>query len=445
MQRGRGWLLIPDQAQRGERLSDWQKPGAAEGQWRAVDVVLSCFLAVEDRHRGAFAGTANREKALLVLRQVPVLDDGSLEGFTDFTVAQDDPPVIFEASVDQVQIPQAGDLLHADCSGRDLTCEISHYHLQARQEASVEKAAWFISNVQVSGGGPSVSMVMKALRDAENGAALHPTLKLPLSSQGTVRTTVEFQATTRTQSLNALLGSSVSLHCSFSMAAGLDLISVEWRQQHKGSGQQVYIWTTGKGQAKRDGATLEPEQLHVARNASLTLPGLTVKDEGVHICQITTSLYQVQQNIQLNIQASPKVRLSLANTAVPPTLICSIAGYYPLNVAVTWTREEPAGAAVQVSGASFSSLRQSPAGTYTISSSLTADPGPAGATYTCQVTHISLEEPLVASTWVAPAGETTASGFVFASSLFLLALLFLGFQRWQATSARAAKAPRHSE
>lgn len=110
--------------------------------------------------------------------------------------------------------------------------------------------------------------------------------------------------------MNALLGSSVSLHCSFSMAAGLDLISVEWRQQHKGSGQQVYIWTTGKGQAKRDGATLEPEQLHVARNASLTLPGLTVKDEGVHICQITTSLYQVQQNIQLNIQGEARAQSS---------------------------------------------------------------------------------------------------------------------------------------
>lgn len=40
-------------------------------------------------------------KALLVLRQVPVLDDGSLEGLTDFqgdTLAEDNPPVTFEAS-----------------------------------------------------------------------------------------------------------------------------------------------------------------------------------------------------------------------------------------------------------------------------------------------------------------------------------------------------------
>ena len=52
----------------------------------------------------------------------------------------------------------------------------------------MEMAAWFITNVQVSGGGPGVSMVMKTLEDAENETVLHPTLKLPLSPQGTVRT-----------------------------------------------------------------------------------------------------------------------------------------------------------------------------------------------------------------------------------------------------------------
>ncbi|XP_062948377.1 tapasin-related protein [Cynocephalus volans] len=409
------------------------EPRAAERQWRAVDVVLDCFLVKEGGHRGAFDSNGNRAKALLVLRQVPVLDDGSLEGFTDFqgnTLAKDDPPVIFEASVDLVQIPQAEALLHADCSGKEVTCEISRYFLQARQEATVETAAWFITIVQVPGGGPSVSMVMKTLGDVENGAVWHPTLNLPLSHQGTVQTAVEFQVTTQTQSLNFLLGSSASLHCGFSMAPGLDLISVEWRLQHKGSGQPVYSWKTGQGQAKRKGATLEPEQLHVAGDASLTLPSLTLQDEGTYICQVTTSLYQAQQIIQLNIQASPKVQLILVNKAQPPTLTCNIAGYYPLDVAVTWTREELGMAPVQVSGASFSSLRQSMAGTYSISSSLTAEPGPAGATYTCQVTHISLKEPLMATSWVVPPGQRTAFGVIFASSLFLLALLFLGLQRW---------------
>lgn len=122
--------------------------------------------------------------------------------------------------------------------------------------------------------------------------------------------TVEFQVTTLTRSLNLLLGSSASLHCGFSMAPGLDLISVEWRLQHKGSGQLVYSWMTGQGQAKRQGATLKPEELLMAGDASLTLPSLSLTDEGTYICQITTSQFQAQQIIQLNIQGEARAQLS---------------------------------------------------------------------------------------------------------------------------------------
>uniref|UniRef100_Q9BX59-4 Isoform delta of Tapasin-related protein n=1 Tax=Homo sapiens TaxID=9606 RepID=Q9BX59-4 len=231
-----GWCLLLCLALSGAAET---KPHPAEGQWRAVDVVLDCFLAKDGAHRGALASSEDRARASLVLKQVPVLDDGSLEDFTDFqggTLAQDDPPIIFEASVDLVQIPQAEALLHADCSGKEVTCEISRYFLQMT-ETTVKTAAWFMANMQVSGGGPSISLVMKTPRVTKNEALWHPTLNLPLSPQGTVRTAVEFQVMTQTQSLSFLLGSSASLDCGFSMAPGLDLISVEWRLQHKGRGR----------------------------------------------------------------------------------------------------------------------------------------------------------------------------------------------------------------
>lgn len=122
--------------------------------------------------------------------------------------------------------------------------------------------------------------------------------------------TVEFQVTTRTPSLSFLLGSSASLHCGFSMAPGLDLTSVVWRLQYKGSGQLVASWTSGQEHVRREGITLEPEQQLMAGNASLTLSSLTLKDEGTYICQITTSLFQAQQIIQLHVQGEGRTWLS---------------------------------------------------------------------------------------------------------------------------------------
>lgn len=82
-----------------------------------------------------------------------------------------------------------------------MTCEMSRYFLQAGQEATTKTAAWFITNVQVSGGGPSVSMVMKTLGHAENGAGLQPRLSLPVGPQGTVQTSGEKMKSSRKQVL----------------------------------------------------------------------------------------------------------------------------------------------------------------------------------------------------------------------------------------------------
>lgn len=402
--------------------------------WQPVDVILNCFLVKEGSHRGSLVSSRNTVKALLVLKQVPMLDEGDLDGFSDFkgqVSTQDDLPVIFEASVDHVQIAQAKVLLHADCNEKQVTCELSHYHPRTQQEPPAPTETWFIANVQVSGEGPGVSMVMKTLGKAGPGETLHPLLSLPLSPQGTMQTEVEFQVTTQTPSLTGLLGSEAALHCGFSMAPSQALARVEWRLQHQGSGRLVSSWTTAQGQEQmgRKGASLESEQLLVAGDASLTLASLTVKDEGTYICQITTSQYQAQQIIQLHVQASPTVRLNRASETLPSSLTCHVTGFYPLEVAVTWSRQEPGGAPVPIPDASFSSLRQSTAGTYSISSSVVADAGSEGATYTCQVTHVSLQEPLVTSTPISLPEQRTSFGILFASGLFFLTLWFLALQR----------------
>ncbi|XP_051833307.1 tapasin-related protein isoform X2 [Antechinus flavipes] len=406
--------------------------GAPGGPHRGVDLILDCSLAGEDAHPwGISAGKPDAARATLVLRQVPVPDDGALDGFTDFpgvTAAQGDAPIVFEASVDRVRLPHAEVLLHAACQEKVVTCELSRLP-QARQEPPAQESACFMGAVQVSGGGFSVSMVMKTLGGPEGGAPLHPQLNLPLSPRGTVLASVEFQVMTQKPSIPASLGASASLPCGFSGAPGSGPFHIEWRRQHRGQGQRVYVWAGGQGQALREGARLEPQELLEVGDASLTLPGLTLRDEGAYICQISSAQYQAQQIIQLSILETPKVRLDLVAEALPPTLLCAIAGYYPLDVAVSWTREEPGGAPTPASGASFSSHRQSRAGTYSLSSSLRAEPGPRGATYACQVAHVSLPEPITLEIWVGPPEQGAPLGSFLATGLFFLALLFLGLRR----------------
>ncbi|KAM4819775.1 tapasin-related protein isoform 1-T3 [Thomomys bottae] len=405
---------------------------AVETQWQPVDVVLGCYLVTEDGPPGAFGGSAIREKARLVLKQVPVPAHDALEGLGDFeedTGTEGDPSVTFEASVALARMPGAEAFVHAECNEQEVACEIA---------PSCPEAACFVVQARLAGAGPSVSLLMKALEGAENPG-----------SPGKIRTAVEFQVTTETPSVTLLLGATGSLHCSFSMAPGLELAGVQWRLQHKGHGKLVSSWTATAepGQATREEATLDPERLLTAGDATLSLPGLTLEDEGTYICQVTTTQYQLQQVIQLSVQAPPKVRLSVTQTAALPTVVCAVSGYYPLPVGVTWTREAPGGAPAPVpEDASFSSLRQSAAGTYSISSSLRVDAAPEGAVYTCEVTHSSLEEPLRVSTRVDPRTERQAGmdAVTLTITVFLVILLCWVLWRQQVFFPRSAKPLRYS-
>lgn len=90
------------------------------------------------------------------------------------------------------------------------------------------------------------------------------------------------------------------------------------------------------------------------------------------------------------------------------TLSCIIAGYYPLDVSVSWTQRSPENEAeIRLSDTRFSSHRQSQDGTYSITSylSLSSATAQAPATYTCHVSHMALEEPISVSAHLKAPGE----------------------------------------
>nr|XP_025044992.1 tapasin-related protein-like isoform X2 [Pelodiscus sinensis] len=307
------------------------------------------------------------------------------------------------------------------------------------------QASWFMGTLKLSSG-LSIALVLKVRSDREEDggvAVLHPRLKVPVSNEGTVLTTVEFQLSSHTPALRARLGSSVSLDCSFALAPSSPLASLEWRLQHRGSGRRVFHYQAGDTvQAEQPGAQVDVVQLLETGDASLRLHGVRVGDEGTYICLVSTPQHQAQNIIQLQLVEPPRVRLfpelvSREGNGVS-TLTCEISGYYPLDVSVTWTRQAPDDKGkVPVSGSStyFSSHRQAQDGTYSVNSYLSINTATelAPASHSCHVfSHLALEEQITASAQLRAPEQKISNGLVgifIATFIFLAALIGLMLRR----------------
>ncbi|KFO83370.1 Tapasin-related protein, partial [Buceros rhinoceros silvestris] len=381
--------------------------------FRRVDIALGCSYVGEDVRgfQHAFGSSPSMHPATLVLRGISVRDDGNLDDVTEYKVPQENPdsssPIVFEVSAQSVSIPHAESLLHADCDGEEVNCEISPYSSQRADEGPF-CASWFMATLQLSGG-ISIALVLGGPHcgslEKEKDKTLHPKLRIPMSKEGTLLSTVEFQSSSRNTSLRTHLGSSVTLDCRFALAPSCSLYSVEWRRQHRGSGHSLFQYQVGS-----TGPTVQPKvyvdvaELLGSGDASLSLQGVSVEDEGTYICLVSTPLHQAQHIIHLHVAEPPRVRVIPAVVSferdVTTTLTCSIAGYYPLDVSVSWTQKTPEDdVEIPLSNARFSSHRQGRDGTYSITSylSISSATAQAPATYSCHVSHVALAEPISVS------------------------------------------------
>ncbi|NXX50582.1 TPSNR protein, partial [Tricholaema leucomelas] len=417
--------------------------------FRRVDIALPCSYVAEDGtgFQPAFGRSSSERSATLVLRNINVRDDGNLDDVTEYKVPQEvsgSPSIVFEASAQSVSIPHAESLLHADCAGEEVNCEISPYRSQQVKEGSCH-TSWFMATLQLSGR-ISIALVLRGphcdslQEEKEHHATLHPLSRIPMSEAGTLLTTVEFQSSSQNTSLRAHLGSSVTLDCHFALAPTSSLSSLEWRKQHRGSGQSVFWYQVGStAAAVQPKVHVDVVELLGSGDASLSLQEVSVGDEGTYICSVSTLLHQAQHIIQLQVAEPPRVHVIPAVVSfdrdVTITLTCIVAGYYPLDVSVRWTQKTPEDDAVEIplSSTHFSSHRQKQDGTYSITSylSISSDTAQAPATYTCHVSHVALAEPIsVSSHLKAPeqTGPEELLGYFIATAIFIL-VLFIVLQR----------------
>ncbi|NXG83225.1 TPSNR protein, partial [Stercorarius parasiticus] len=423
--------------------------GPAEGPtpappFRRVDIALGCSFVGADV-RGllrTLGGSSSEHPATLLLRGISVRDDGNLDDVTEYKVPQENPdsssPIVFEVSAELVSIPHAESLLHADCEGEEVTCEISPYSSQWAGKGPCHTSL-FVANLQLSGG-ISIVLVLRGPHcgsqeeKEDHDATLHPKLRIPMSKEGTLLTTVEFQSSSRNTYLRTHLGGSVTLDCRFALAPSSSLSSLEWKRQHQGSGRSLFRYQVGStGPEVRPKVHVDVAELLGSGDASLSLEGVSVGDEGTYICLVSTPLHQAQHIIQLHVVAPPRVRVIPAVVSferdVTTALTCSIAGYYPLDVSVSWTQKTPEDdTEIPLSNARFSSHRQSRDGTYSITSylSISSATARAPATYSCHVSHVALAEPISVSAHLKAPEQTGSEGLVggFIATVIFIIVLF---------------------
>uniref|UniRef100_A0A8C3TC73 Ig-like domain-containing protein n=1 Tax=Chelydra serpentina TaxID=8475 RepID=A0A8C3TC73_CHESE len=184
----------------------------------------------------------------------------------------------------------------------------------------------------------------------------------------------------------AQLGSQALLPCTFTVAnapISPEYLAVHWYFQ----GRELAAYDDAL-HVSRPGASMDTEQL-AKGNASLVLRNVTVPDQGAYRCLIIHSPDRGEQRLQLTVLAVPTVAVpSKAVLRGEQNLLkCSVSGFHPADIAVTWLR---AGAVLPASP--LPAPRRNPDGTFNLSSSLTFQPSEQdqGVTFSCRVQHAAL-------------------------------------------------------
>ncbi|XP_034409731.1 tapasin-related protein [Cyclopterus lumpus] len=408
---------------------------------RVADVVLSCTLVDEGVRLGGVGGGTllTRTPATLVLRDVPVASDESLETLTSFVLPSipDPDAILLEVKVSSPEIPNAHVLLHADCNEQEVMCEISRYSPGGSQETS--GSAYFMVSLNVEGVEFSTALILQtSMLEKDQSTIMQNKLGLPLSQSGTLLTEVIFLVFSHVKSMSAPLRGDVILNCGFKQQE-IPLaqeVAVEWRLQHRGKGWKVLEMMTRLDEAEgstvvnaeRRGSSMDASQVVGEGDASVTLTKLKVLDEGTYICTVSIGIFHAQQVIQLQVVQPPHVSLSeeklVLKTKSPQTLSCHCANYYPLEAHMQWLSLAPTDTEPTVlpDQGSLSSHRQHGDGTYSLSSHLSVPPTVSpGTEITCRVSHPALDGPLSVSLVVErpqPGSYWWVLGFMVVTLLF---------------------------
>ncbi|XP_034648872.1 CD276 antigen-like isoform X1 [Trachemys scripta elegans] len=183
----------------------------------------------------------------------------------------------------------------------------------------------------------------------------------------------------------AQFGGDVTLSCLFPSPSGMNLqrLTLTWQKERAGAEDLVvHSYYYGKEQlerqdeAYRNRTRLDPEGL-AQGNASVTLRGVRIQDEGVYLCHITSEQGKISERRQVKVMAPYSEARLEVSVSSQLTLTCCAEGGYP-EASVLWLD----GAGNNVTAESDTRLQRDPRGLCDVSSRILLPRGESG-NYTC--------------------------------------------------------------
>ncbi|KAM9004646.1 tapasin [Sarcophilus harrisii] len=232
-----------------------------------------------------------------------------------------------------------------------------------------------------------------------------------------------------------------------SSSLGPPPFGLEWRRQHRGTGQLLLAVTPGLGgQAlgSPEGAVAFAtwDEKGVASpwsgNGTLLLPDVKPHQEGTYLATVHLPHLQTQVALKLKIQKPPKVSLTPSPMVwaypgqAPPELLCLISHFYPLEeLQVSWEFQNGTGGGRREAGGQAwrSSYRYHPDGTISVSAHLRPPPVTVeqhGSRYICVVHHSSLQSKGLSAQVSLEVAGISGPSLEDGVGLFLSAFLLLG-------------------
>ncbi|KAM4033545.1 tapasin-related protein isoform 1-T2 [Anomaloglossus baeobatrachus] len=365
--------------------------GAAVPQTQyTADIVLPCDYALLDSGMGGLGFT--RQKVTLVLQNVTVMGEEPADAPPDYQPPESPEMTIFLATVDLSTLSFAQRLLHVECEGEEVECEISPLYSQ-----------FFAAYIRLPE--LSIAVIAEATKPTENpGELADEKIVVPM--------TVDLLVSSSPPSQRGSLSEEVTLNCE--VWGGMEA-SMDWHLQKDGTGHRLNL---------EDSRITIQQGAQVQKKATslLTIRLLNVHDEGTYICAVTSGKHRVQQILQLQIREPPQVTTSVSGKP-KTTVTCHTDRYYPLDVEVTWLLN---GSPLTHVSPITSSHRRNNDGTYSVSSFLEVpvpQPGASPDTYTCAVSHVSIADPIMIEVNVLP--EDIDPSYTVFLTIVILAIIIL--------------------